>query len=127
MNELDKKEIFTENKQGGNGKIPPDVLKSIGVKIISQTTGPWKRIEATFPEGVSAKASINPSALSVTYSFAHERMGELGRINARFTGDGLSLSQLLCGIRDTGDGFKDERAAMMLGIYETAKAAFGEG
>ena len=51
-------------------------------------------------------------------------MGEMGRINARFTGDDMSLSQLYCGIRHADDGFGDEREAMMRNIYENAKTAF---
>jgi hypothetical protein len=107
-------------------KIPHGVLRRMGERIISQTREPWERIEASLPEGVTAETVLNASALSVTYIFAHEQMSELGRINARFTGDGLSLSQLYCGFREADDAFKGYREAMMQSIYDSAKAAFAE-
>jgi hypothetical protein len=106
--------------------IPHGVLRRMGERIISQTREPWERIEASLPEGVTAETVLNAAGLSVTYIFAHEQMSELGRINARFTGDGLSLSQLYCGFREADDAFKGYREAMMQSIYDSAKAAFAE-
>jgi hypothetical protein len=67
---------------------------------------------------------LDALALSVTYTFAHERMGELGRLNARFTGDNLSLGELYCGFREDEDDYKASREAMMQSIYDSAKEAF---
>ena len=111
----------------GKGKIPPGAMQRLRARISEQAREPWKRLEPALPADVEARTELNAARLCLKYTFCHKDMKELGHIRAIYTGDGLSLSKLLCGIRDAGDGFKDEREAMMLGIYETAKAAFGEG
>jgi hypothetical protein len=114
-------------KQGGpSNRIPPDTLKRLGEKITAQARGSWERVTASLPDGVKAEAMLDAVSLTMTYAFTHDRMGELGRIDARFTGDGLSLSQICCGITVADDAFAEARESMMLRIYESAKAAFGE-
>jgi hypothetical protein len=115
-----------KNHNNAQNRIPSDLLKRLGDKISSQTLEAWKRVEAALPYGVKAESALNASALSVTYTFTHEQMGELGRIDARFTGDNFSLNQLYCGIRGDDDDFREARKTMMTGIYENAMAVFSE-
>jgi hypothetical protein len=71
---------------GASNKIPPDVLKRLGEKISSQALELRKRVEAVLPEGVTVESTLDRSALSITYAFTHDKMGQIGRIDVRFTG-----------------------------------------
>jgi hypothetical protein len=108
----------------GAEKIPSNVLRALTEMILSQTREPWGRVAASLPEGVTATTVVDASALSVTYTFVSELMGELGRLNARFTGDNLSLSQLYCGLMEGDDDYGEARRAIMRSIYDRAKEAF---
>ena len=107
--------------------IRPDVMKNLRDHISAQSSEPWERLASALPPDVETKAELQPARLCVKYTFFHKDMGEAGHIRAIFAGDGMSLSQLACGIRSDKDAFTDDRRILMLGIYETAKAAFGEG
>jgi len=105
--------------------IPPASVKILGKHIAAKTRVPWGHIEAALPEGVRATAELSPQSLSLLCTFYHEEMGEIGRVKAVFSGEGMVLSKLFCRVRDGDDVFSLKRDAMMTGIYEAAKAAFG--
>ena len=107
--------------------VSPDAMKRLHDHISSQASEPWKRLKAGLPEGVEVKTELQPTRLCLKYTFYHKDMGEAGHVRAIFAGDRMSLNGLHCGIRSDGDAFTGDRRILMLGIYETAKAAFGEG
>ena len=119
-----KKKGKMEKLNFNKPKLPLRVIKNFSEKIHEQTREPGRKIESSLPSGVKTKPKLDIQNLTLTYNFYHDDIGEMGHIKAVFGSEGVSLSKLLCGIKNDDDDFRETRESIMLEIYEIAKAAF---
>jgi hypothetical protein len=115
-------------KPARRSNLPPEAAKNLERHIREKSRDPGDRLERRLAEqggGISVVKSVEPEKLRCTLTFA-DKSGELGRVDAVYSGPNLSLSALLCGVRDGDPDTRAERERVMAEIYETAKSAFAE-
>jgi hypothetical protein len=111
--------------------LPPQIVEELEQHIRGQSQAPVERLERLLSEWsgrgtIKLSEFVEASRLRHTFVFTDDRFGELGRIDAIYSGEGLSLKALYCGVCDAEPNADTERGAMMMEIYEMAKTAFTE-
>jgi hypothetical protein len=127
---IEDKNLSLREPSQENINLPPkqrQLLQALSTRAFI----PGERIKRALPHEINAESKVYLAKLAVSQTFTHETLGSLGRIDAVYAGEGLSLSGLYCGIRDTDGTIEDEnkkseREKKMLEIYEIAKKAFAD-